>query len=486
MSITKKTNYDVVVIGSGAAGQAAALTAVENGRSVLMLEKGRTTGGSANYSEGLFAVGSYLQKEKGISVSGTEVLKEEVEYSKYKADSRVWRKYIDSSAENVKWLHDEGVEYEGVQAMGAGEATWHIYKGFGDTVLHQSLQPKFEGLGGEVTTSTAAVNLEIDDNNQKEITLHSYETGETEVVTAKIVILATGGYLNNPEMMAQETNYDLSKLVPVSSGKGTGDGLRLGWHVGAKKTGMGMAMLFGGYLKDPGEPAFKMMASQMNVAAGQQPLLWVNEHGERFVDESVIYNFSLAGNALYTQNEVFSILDSKIIDKMEKDGNFMGLGVYVERGQKMDKLKDEINQALSAQKLFIFKADTIEELAEKMGLPVEQLTATIHKYNEFAENGEDLEFGKDSEYLFTVEQGPYYGFKLNIGAFYTMGGLKVTPDNEVEDREGKVIPGLYATGNDANGLTGDTYGPNMPGTCAGYAFYSGRNAAKHAEKYLNE
>ena len=75
MTIAAKDKYDVVVVGSGAAGQAAALTAQENGASVLLLEKGRTTGGSANYSEGIFAVGSYLQKEKGIEVSGTDVLK---------------------------------------------------------------------------------------------------------------------------------------------------------------------------------------------------------------------------------------------------------------------------------------------------------------------------------------------------------------------------------------------------------------------------
>ena len=105
MTIAKQRKYDVVVVGSGAAGEAAALTAAENGNRVLMLEKGWTTGGSANYSEGIFAVGSYLQKEKGINVSGTAVLKEEVEYSKYKADARIWRKYVDSSAENVGWLH---------------------------------------------------------------------------------------------------------------------------------------------------------------------------------------------------------------------------------------------------------------------------------------------------------------------------------------------------------------------------------------------
>lgn len=484
MTIAAKDKYDVVVVGSGAAGQAAALTAQENGASVLLLEKGRTTGGSANYSEGIFAVGSYLQKEKGIEVSGTDVLKEEVEYSKYKADSRIWRKYVDASAENVQWLSDEGVVFERVQAMGAGEATWHIYEGFGYGAIHKALEPKFLKLGGELLTSTAAIALKLNEDGSKTVTLRNEADGTTEDVTAKVVVLAAGGYLNNKEMMAEETDYDLSRMIPVSSGKGTGDGLRLGWSVGGRKYGTGMAMLFGGYLDDPDQPYFKMMSSQMNVAAGQQPLLWVNEDGERFVDESVIYNFSYAGNALYTQNEVYSILDTGVIEKMAKDGNYMGLGVYVERGDKMDKLAAEIDQAVADKKPFIFKADTIEELAEKTGLPKEQLTETIARYNGFAAKGEDEDFGKDANYLVAVEKGPFYAFKLNIGAFCTMGGLKVNVNNEVEDEKGKVIPGLYAAGNDASGLTGDTYGPNMPGTCAGYAFYSGRNAALDAQKYL--
>ncbi|MCO6529787.1 FAD-dependent oxidoreductase [Lactobacillus sp.] len=484
MNISKKENYDVVVVGSGAAGQAAALTAVENGNSVLMLEKGRHTGGSANYSEGLFAVGSYLQKEKGINVSTLDVLKEEVEYSSYKADSRIWRNYLDTSAENIKWLHDEGVEYEGVQAMGAGEATWHIYKGYGDGAMHNGLEPRFKKLGGELLTSTSAINLEIDYDGNKKVTLKNEANGDIETITAKVVILATGGYLNNDEMMAKETNYDLSRLITVSCGKGTGDGLRLGWHVGGQKYGMGTAMLFGGYLKDPGQPSFKMMRSQMNVAAGQQPLLWVNENGERFVDESVVYNFSYAGNALYSQNKVYSILDKKIIDEMAEKGNFMGLGVYIERGHKMDKLQEEIDQAISENKPFIFKADTLEELAEKMNLPRDKFVQNIEKFNEDVKSGEDKSFGKDPKYLRTVEDGPFYGFKLTVGAYCTMGGLRITPDNEIEDEKGQPIKGVYATGNDASGLTGDTYGPNMPGTCAGYAFYSGRNAAQHAQKYL--
>ncbi len=487
MSISQNDHYDVVVVGTGAAGTSAALEAAQHGAKVLLLEKGRHTGGSSNYTEGLFAVDSYLQKEQGIKVSGTDVLKEEVEYSKFKADSRIWRKYIDNSADTVQWLKDQGVEYEGVQAMGAGEATWHIYKGMGQSVLHDALLPKAEKNGVEILTLTTATQLHTDDNDAIcGITIQSVETKETQDISTSAVILATGGYLNNAKMMADLTPYDTSRLIPVSSGKGTGDGLRLGWQTGAKQYGTGMAMLFGGYLKDPDEPSFKMMPSQMNAAAGQQPLLWVNEKGERFVDESVVYNFSYAGNAMYTQNQVYSVLDQGVIDRMIKDGNFMGLGVYVKRGEKMTKLQDELDAAVAAKKPFIFKADTIEELAEKMGVPVETFTKTVNTYNSYCETGDDQQFGKDSDYLVSVNHGPYYGFKLNIGAFCTMGGMQVTTQNEVMNEDGEAIKGLYAAGNDAAGLTGDTYGPNMPGTCVGYAFYSGRNAGKHAAESVSQ
>lgn len=481
MSLASKENYDLVVVGTGAAGTSAALEAAQRDSSVLLLEKGRNTGGSTNYTEGLFAVDSYLQKEQGIKVSGTDVLQEEVEYSKYKADSRIWRKYIDDSPETVKWLKDQGVEYEGVQAMGDGEATWHVYEGMGDAVIHKALLPQAKKQGVELLTSTSATKLIVDgDGKVTGLKIKNQESNEEQEVSAGAVVLATGGYLDNPEMMKNLTSYDTSRLVPVSSGKGTGDGLRLAWNVGAAQYGTGMAMLFGGYLSDLDEPSFKYIDSHMATAAGQQPLLWVNENGERFVDESVIYNFSLAGNALYTQNEVYSILDQGVIDKMAQEGNFMGLGVYVRRGEKLVKLQEELDSAVDNKKPFIFKADSINELAEKMGVPTDKFKDTISTYNKYCDNQEDQDFGKDSEYLVKVAEGPFYGFKLNVGSFCTMGGLRVSTKNEVLDKKGKPIVGLYAAGNDAAGLAGDTYGPNMPGTCVGYAYYSGRNSAKNA------
>ena len=99
-----------------------------------------------------------------------------------------------------------------------------------------------------MVTSAAAVNLVRLDDQTFTVTVCDEANQDLKAIHAKAVIMATGGYLNNPEMMAEETNYDLSRLETVSSGKGTGDGLRMAWQVGARKYGTGMAMLFGGYL----------------------------------------------------------------------------------------------------------------------------------------------------------------------------------------------------------------------------------------------
>ncbi|MGX7092481.1 FAD-dependent oxidoreductase [Hutsoniella sourekii] len=486
MTIANKDYYDVVVVGTGASGMAAAVEAAQNNLSVLLLEKGKTTGGSTNYTEGMFGIDSYLQQEAGVEISKTEVLKSEIEYSNYRADAGIWRDYIEGSADTIAWMRDLGVNFLRVQAMGAGIVSWHIYEGFGDQVIHETFVPQAEKLGVELLTLTAGKEVILGSDGQVEaIVIEDQQSKESQKIQTSAVVLATGGYLDNPEMIREYTHYDSERLLPVTSGKSTGDGLQMAWQVGGKNYGTGTALLFGGYLNDPDAPNYEMMTSEMCVAAGQQPLLWVNEVGERFVDEGVIYNFSEAGNALYTQNKVYSILDKGIIDYMAQEGNFMGLGVYINRGHKMTKLQEEIDQAIEAGKSFIAKADSIEELAEKINLPKDKLVKTIQDYNQAAKSGEDDQFGKDPAYLHPVEEGPFYAFELGVGAFASMGGIKVNRQNQVLTDDGQVITGLYAVGNDASGLVGDTYGPDKPGSCVGYAFYSGRNAAQQIIKERN-
>ena len=122
--LPKNDKYDVVIVGAGLAGQSAAAQAGERGLKALVIEQGRTTGGSGNYVEGVFAVGTDMQKKAGINLTKEQILHDEQEFSHYEADTLIWKDYIDHSAENVNWLRNLGVKFKGVATLGSGLNTW--------------------------------------------------------------------------------------------------------------------------------------------------------------------------------------------------------------------------------------------------------------------------------------------------------------------------------------------------------------------------
>lgn len=472
-----KNDYDVIVVGGGAAGFTAAYQASHRGLSVLVVEKGHNTGGSGEYIEGAFAVDSYLQKEHHVKLTKEDVLNEELNYSHYRADTKVWQEYIAASADIIKWLKDLGVEYLDVAPLGSGYRTWHLFKGLGKAVIHNVLEPKAKEQGTDVVTSTTVTKVNLDQDGQvTSVVLENLATHSQKTVATKAVVLATGGYLNNQELIKNETHYDPDQLIPVNSEKNTGDGLKLAWAAGAQKYAMGTAMLFGGYLKDHTKPGYVYRYSELNGAADQQSLLWVNENGERFVNEEVVDNFALAGNALFTQGKVFTILDQSTIDYLNDEHIYKPMGTWDYHDTRLPHLKEEIQQAFAENAPYLTKANSVHELAQKIGLV--DLEKTVTRYNQLAHDGQDLDFGKKADFMIPVENGPFYAIELGIGAFCTMGGLKTDTEHKVLDKDGKPITGLYAAGNDAAGmLIGDTYGPNMPGTEAGFVFYSGKHVA---------
>lgn len=300
-------------------------------------------------------------------------------------------------------------------------------------------------------------------------------------VAAKGVILASGGYLNNKKLLEQYSNKNANRIVPMNSGKSDGSGMQLGWSVGAKKFGIGMAMMFGGQIKEDTVPPYKYWKTDIGLASCEMAPLWVNEIGDRFVGESVFRIWSHAGNAIIRQEKVYAILDQGTIDKFADEGLPRSLKPLSDR-TKLDKLKEMIKDAEDKNLSFLTKADSIDELAEKLDLL--DLKETIEKYNTSAANGEDSEFEKPSNYLQAIAKESFYAFELGVGAYCTMGGLRVNRANQVLDEKGRAIKGLYAAGSDASGvLVGDTYGVNVPGSEAGYCIYSGRVAVdKIAEK----
>ena len=174
--LAKKDNYDIVIVGSGLSGQAAAAEAVSKGLKLLVVEKGRTTGGSGNYVEGVFAVETPMQKAQGIDIKKEDILHEEQEFSHFEADTLIWKDYINQSAENVAWLEKLGVKFKGVATLGAGLNTWHMFDGLGNHAIHDAIEPFAKKHGAEYITSASVKELVSNNDKITGVFIEDYET----------------------------------------------------------------------------------------------------------------------------------------------------------------------------------------------------------------------------------------------------------------------------------------------------------------------
>ncbi|MFC6180573.1 FAD-dependent oxidoreductase [Lactiplantibacillus daowaiensis] len=472
----KQTQYDLVIVGGGLAGLVAAVSAREQGRSTLVLEKGRSIGGDGNYVEGAMGVDSYLQKQQGVQIDRTKLLQSELDYSHYEASAPHLKKLIDNSGATIDWLHDLGVKFSQVGGQGKSWPTIHSFAGGGHAAV-QVLFAKAQAMGAEFAMSVSAKQLLLQNGHITGVTIMNEATGQTRDVTTTDVILATGGYVDNPALVQQRTPF-ASRLLSVSDGKSTGDGMQLAWQAGAAHYQLGAIQYGGGAIYDRQQPPFVHMASQLAAAATQEAILWVNERGERFVNEDVNDNMCHAGGAILTQARTFSILDQAAVDHLTNVGLYKVVGNSPVSPARFDQLQAEIDHDTTRGAKYLTQAATIEGLANKLHLG--KLPTTIAHYNQLVQAGADTDFGKAAAYLTSVRQGPFYAVELGVGMACALGGLRVDEDNGVLNDHGYPVPGLYAVGNDAAGmLVGDTYAVTLPGSTAGYAAFSARNAVQH-------
>lgn len=472
----QKQQYDLIIVGAGLSGLSAAVSARQNGLETLVLEKGRSIGGDGNYVEGAMGVDSYLQKETGVKIDKTKLLQEELAYSHYEANAPHMKQFIDASGETIDWLHELGVAFLKVGPQGDSWPTIHTFTGGGHAAV-QTLYQKATDLGAEFAMSVSAQQVLMAAGHVTGLSIMNEATGQSSEVKSKHVLLATGGYVDNPELVKKHTTMS-DRLMTVSDGKSTGDGMQLAWKVGAQHYQMGAIQYGGGAIYDKIQPPFVHMASQIAAAATQEAILWVNERGERFVNEDVNDNMCHAGNAILTQSKVFSIFDQAAVDHLVNVGLYKEVGNSPISPDKFDGLQSELDQDLKQHAKYLVKADTIEELAAKVNLP--KLGETIAQYQKLVAAGSDTDFGKQAKYLTGVSTGPFYAVELGVGMACALGGLRVDGHNEVLNNYGYPVPGLYAAGNDAAGmLVGDTYAVTLPGSTAGYAAFSGRNAVLH-------
>lgn len=469
----KTIDTDVLVIGAGASGTAAGYAAAEKGAKVLIIEKQPNVGGTGQFSEGIFAVESSMQRAMNYTLTKDEAFKLIMNYSHWRANAKLVRAFIEKSADTIDWLKGHGVEYEQLTSnYPGGLYTWHIYKGRGAAWI-KTLQTKFTAMGHQIMTQTAAKSLIQKDG--KVVGVNAEQNGEKVTINAKAVVIATGGFANNKEMMAKYSRFP--DVMPIANVGKTGDGIQMAWAAGAAPEGLEVQASY-----RPG-PVGETTTSHVGAAA-KQPHLWLNPKGERFCDESIIFQWPFAGNALEKQGgTMYVVFDQGTLDYMKTThGIDVGVGVMVPVTAKLTKFDEDFARA--EKNGVAFKAATLDELAQKTKMDAAALKAAVEKYNAHYAIRHDTEFAKEAKYLQPVKTAPYYAVKSVATTLGTLGGVRVNEKLEAVTKEDKAVPGLYVIGNDAGGMYGDSYDLLMAGSTIGFAVNSGRIAAENIVQYI--
>lgn len=480
----KEIECDLVVIAAGPAGLAAAIAAAEKDAQVVVLEKARTTGGASNMGMGPLGVETRIQKEMLIGITKEEAFEKFMNYTHWRVDARLVREYLYKSASTIEWLQKMGVEFVGAfKYFPSSEATWHIVKPESGEVgpraaskMIKIMTEYAQELGVQFMLETPAKQI-FKEGGRITGVLAVDNTGEEVKINCHAAIVATGGFGDNPDMIKEFTPYEYGKNMFNFRIPGVvGDGMKMAWEVGAAKTDFNMEMAYG----CPTTGEYSTVVQTHN-----QPNLTVNLQGERFVNEEVMGNTTFMSNALATQkNSVgFSIIDDSIKNYYIKNGaDNYNLVFHVRDFAQYD---EEMKNAQSNGDPYIFAADSIEELAAKTGINLENLKTTIAEYNAACKSRDTL-FNKNVRYLKPLKGPRYYAVAFYPGAYGSLGGIKINYKTEVVDSECEPIPGLYAAGTDACTIFGDSYVFILPGNTMGFALNSGRMAGEHAVDYLGE
>lgn len=449
--VTKDT--DVLVIGAGIAGLAAAVEAAEAGADVILIEKMPVLGGSTARSGGkIQAANTSLQQAAGIEDSWEAFADYLYEVSHYQADKAFLDKVAMESAENIEWLIERGVVFDEeiipvhptITPYRIHNPVEHIGAGF-----TYPLEAKLKEYGVEILVNTTAESF-ITDNNGVVVGAKATNNNNDDITfNAASVVLATGGFDKNEDLVAEMLPEYVGGMTNVSEGN-TGDGINMVKEVGANilKSTAAVALVF------------DLSASQLLGYDEQFDYsgLFVNTDGERFMDESE-FMFKRTRRVLNSNGvpELYYILD-------ESD------------------YKPGFDYAIDAGRMF--KADTIEELAEMINIDADVLLATVKRYNDLAATGTDSDYNKRSDYMRTIsETGPYYASHFTLITSGTFGGPEINLEAEVISTEGAVIEGLYAAGEVASA---QFFSEEYPGSGSAISCFltfgreAGRNAAARA------
>lgn len=474
----------VVVIAGGPSGMAAAVQAAEDGAEVIVLEKANITGGAANMGMGPLGIGTKYQQQQMIDITVEKAFNMFMDYTHYNVDARLVKRYFEQSAETIEWLEEMGVEFEGAfRYFPQSEATWHIVK-TGNKIgpraagfMNKALLKRSQELGVKVMLETVGKKILKDEDGRVCGVLAQDKNGNEIQIDCQAAIIATGGAGANKQLILEEIGVEQGKdLFNFAIPGIMGDGLKMAWEAGADHLPVRIEAAC-----DPGSGE-EATGSVINVF--KQPNLLVNMFGKRIMNEEYMQNTTYLSNVANHQKDkvVWSIVDSTIVKNYMKNG--VDVTSLVNSDPDVSSFIDDMDEILARNPKNFFKADTIEELAEKLGIDAETLENTVDDYNDYCD-GRDEEFFKNYRYLRKLKKGPFYAAGIRPGGYGTVGGIRINENCECCDKDFMPIPGLYAAGADSCNIYEDSYMFLLPGNSMGYAVNTGRIAGMEAAEYID-
>lgn len=489
--ISETWDTDFLIVGAGNGGLTAAAYAAKQGLNFRVIEKGtahaRVRGwyGAIN-TEQIVAEGGYCDRGA--------LLRELKKYSSGKCDLSLFNVWYDESAAMHQFITDCYAEYAPdlkCNVTVGDEAHWpsedptglffpvceHFWGFGGMDRLDMFEQIMKDKAGVSVDYSTALVKLEREEGGKVTgVIAQNTATGAyIRINAAKGVLLACGGYPYNVKMMEQLDPMGTS-LTTYNNGwpTDTGDGIKAACWIGADMQQEPAPMLFDRGIVAPGVDAgyavtstgdkhFPATWGQFNV--GTQPFLKVNRKGERFANESGTYD-QMTYSAYGQPGHVYaSVFDSSMPEDVQR---FHTLGCSAGTRNNPQGQLDAIAKAAEKGEAFI--ADTIEELADKLGFQGEAkqtFLKTVEHYNELYDAQEDSDFGKPAYRLSAIRKAPFYGFWMGACLLTTEQGILCNTKAQVKDKNGDAIDGLYVCGDNAGGFFYNNYPCVMPGIAMG-------------------
>ena len=454
---TVEKDTDVVVIGGGGAGFAAAVSAKEAGADVILVEKLASVGGNTLISGGEYAApANYIQKEEGIEDS-KELFAKDVEEAG--GNPELIKVLADKATEDAYWLRDDiGVEWlDSLMFFGGHSVKRSLIPAAhtGNELIKNYLK-KAEELGIEVLTETDVKEILSKDGKVCGI---KAETKDGElVVNAKSVVVASGGFGANADMCYEFDKEIDEHVLSTNSPGATGDGILMAEKLGADTVDMDKIQLYPVCDVETGKLLY---CGDTRLVGGA---LLVNKEGKRFVEE------------LGTRREISMAIKAQT--------DYVGYVLWDETSnEKTGTMKSNPEEAKSLfDRGLMVKADTLEELADHFGIDKDALLETVKTFNENSAKNEDPEFNLRM-LGWQVKDAPFYMMKAAPAVHHTMGGLKINTDAQVLNKDGEWIDGLYAAGE----VTGGIHGSNRLGSVAMaditvFGRIAGENAAANAKK----